>query len=63
MGATEGQRNFAENAKNPGKTRVLPAERTGTELFDVFPMFFWRFERLIFVENYAKTQFEIRGSP
>jgi hypothetical protein len=27
------------NAKNPGKTRVLPAERTGTELLSVFPTF------------------------
>jgi hypothetical protein len=30
---------LARNAKNPGETRVLPAERTGTELFDVFPVF------------------------
>jgi hypothetical protein len=30
---------LARNAKNLGKTRVLPAERTGTELLDVFPMF------------------------
>jgi hypothetical protein len=29
MGATDGQRNFAKNAKNPGKTRVF--ERRGQE--------------------------------
>ena len=30
---------LARNAKNPGKTFGFAAERTGTELFDVFPMF------------------------
>jgi hypothetical protein len=30
---------LARNAKNPGKTFGLPAERTGTELSGVFPMF------------------------
>jgi hypothetical protein len=38
---------LARNAKNPGETRVLPAERTGTELFDVFPMFLEEFERCL----------------
>jgi hypothetical protein len=31
---------LARNAKNPGKTFGFAAERTGTELFNVFPMFF-----------------------
>jgi antitoxin component of MazEF toxin-antitoxin module len=30
---------LAQYAKNPRKNQGLPAERTGTELFDVFPMF------------------------
>ena len=30
---------LARNAKNPGETFGFAAERTGTELFDVFPMF------------------------
>jgi hypothetical protein len=39
MGATDGQRNFARNAKNPWKTFGFLAERTGTELLSVFPTF------------------------
>jgi len=31
---------LARNAKNPGKTFGFAAERTGTELLGVFPMFF-----------------------
>jgi hypothetical protein len=54
---------IGQKCKKPWENQGFLAERTGTELFDVFPMFFWRLERLIFVENYAKTQFEIRGSP
>jgi hypothetical protein len=38
MGATDGQRNFAEMRKTWEK-QGLPAERTGTVLFGVFPMF------------------------
>ena len=30
---------LGRNAKNPGETFGFAAERTGTELFDVFPMF------------------------
>jgi hypothetical protein len=30
---------LARNAKNPGKTFGFAAERTGTELLAVFPMF------------------------
>jgi hypothetical protein len=39
MGATDGQRNFARNAKNPGKTRVF--ERRGQEPnFFMFSLWF-----------------------
>ncbi len=49
---------LARNAKNPGKTWVL--QRRGQEPnFWVFSQYFLRFERLICVENYGKTQFEI----
>jgi hypothetical protein len=53
MGATEHQSNWPEMRKTLGKPGFCSGEDRN-RTFWCFPNIFWRFERLIFVENYGK---------